>query len=107
MRQDHKAGEKVFVDWAGKRPEIVDPLTGEVRPVELFVACLGASSYTYAEATLTQQLPDWIGAHTRMLEFFSAVPAIVVLVTTLSGGVGKGDWRIVWTGDITAGETGR
>ena len=50
LRQDHKAGEKVFVDWAGKKPEIVDPLTGEVRPVELFVACLGASSYTYAEA---------------------------------------------------------
>jgi transposase len=85
LRQDHKAGEKVFVDWAGKKPEIVDPLTGEVRPVELFVACLGASSYTYAEATLTQQLPDWIGAHTRMLEFFGAAPAIVVPDNTRTG----------------------
>jgi transposase len=78
LRQDHKAGEKVFVDWAGKKPEIVDPKTGEIREVELFVGVLGASSYTYAEATLTQQLPDWIGAHTRMLAYFGAVPALVV-----------------------------
>ena len=60
MRQEHKAGEKVFVDWAGKKPEIVDPKTGEIHSVELFVGCLGASSYTYAEATHTQQLRDWI-----------------------------------------------
>ena len=85
MRQAYKAGEKVFVDWAGKKPEIVDPKTGEVRPGELFVACLGASSYTYAEATLTQQLPDWIGAQMRMLEFFGAVPALVVPDNTKTG----------------------
>lgn len=85
MRQEHKAGEKVFVDWAGKKPEIVDPKTGEVREVELFVGCMGASSYTYAEATLTQQLPDWIGAQTRMLEYFGAVPALVVPDNTKTG----------------------
>jgi len=85
MRQEHKAGEKVFVDWAGKKPEIVDPKTGEVREVELFVACLGASSYAYAEAALSQTLPDWIGAHIRMLEFFGAAPAIVVPDNTKTG----------------------
>ena len=55
MRQDHKAGEKVFVDYAGKRPEIVDPKTGEIHEVELFIGCLGAGGYIYAEATRTQQ----------------------------------------------------
>ena len=78
MRQEHKAGEKVFVDWAGKKPEIVDPQTGEVREVELFVAVLGASSFTYAGATLSQKLTDWIDAHTHMLEFFGSAPHIVV-----------------------------
>lgn len=85
MRQEHKAGEKAFVDYAGKKPELVDPQTGEVKEVELFVACLGASSYTYAEATFTQTLPDWIGAHIRMLEFFGAVPAVVVPDNLKSG----------------------
>jgi transposase len=78
MRQEHKAGEKVFVDYAGKKPEIVDPQTGEILEVELFIGCLGASGYIYAEATLTQQLPDWIASHIRMLEFYGAVPALVV-----------------------------
>ena len=55
MRQEHKAGEKVFVDYAGKKPKIVNPKTGEQHEVELFIGCLGASSYTYAEATYTQQ----------------------------------------------------
>ena len=57
MRQVHRAGEKTFIDFSGKRPTLVDPRTGEVRRVELFVAALGASSFTYAEATATQQLP--------------------------------------------------
>jgi transposase len=70
MRQVHRAGEKTFVDFSGKRPQLVDPKTGEVIPVELFVGALGASGYTYAEATLTQQLPDWTAAHVRMLEYF-------------------------------------
>ena len=60
MRQVHRAGEKTFVDFSGKRPTLVDRRTGELRPVELFVAALGASSLTYAEATATQQLADWV-----------------------------------------------
>jgi len=70
MRQHHRAGEKTFIDFSGKQPHLVDRRTGEQIPVELFVAALGASSYTYAEATLTQKLHDWVGAHTRMLEYF-------------------------------------
>jgi transposase len=85
MRLEHKAGEKVFVDWAGKKPEIVNPETGEILEVDLFVGCLGASSYTYAEATLTQSLPEWIGAHIRMLEFFGARPKIIVSDNLRSG----------------------
>ena len=59
MRQVHRAGEKAFLDFSGKRPTLIDGRTGEARRVELFVAVLGASSFTYAEATATQQLPDW------------------------------------------------
>jgi transposase len=70
MRQHHRAGEKTFIDFSGKQPHLVDRRTGEEIPVELFVAALGASSYTYAEAAATQQLHDWVGAHTRMLEYF-------------------------------------
>ena len=78
MRQVHRAGEKTFIDFSGKRPTVVDRRTGEVRSVELFVAVLGASSYTYAEATATQQLPDWVGAHTRMVEYFGGTTALWV-----------------------------
>lgn len=78
MRQVHKAGDKLFVDYSGKRPEIVDPLTGAVRPVELFVAALGASNYTYAEATETQRSADFMASHGRALEFLAGVPAAVV-----------------------------
>ncbi len=60
MRQTHRAGEKLFVDYAGQTVEIIDHATGEVRAAQIFVAVLGASSYTYAEATYTQSLPDWI-----------------------------------------------
>ena len=70
MRQIHRAGEKTFIDFSGKRPSLVDRRTGELRPVELFVSVLGASSLTYAEATETQQLPDWVNAHIRMAEYF-------------------------------------
>ena len=69
MRQVHRAGEKTFVDFSGKRPTLVDRRTGELRPVELFVAALGASSLTYAEATATQQLADWVTAHIHMVEY--------------------------------------
>ena len=60
MRQVHTAGEKLFVDYSGKKPAVVDPATGVVRPVELFVAVLGASNYTYVEATDTQRSADFI-----------------------------------------------
>ena len=78
MRQEHKAGEKLFVDYSGKKAHFVDPKTGERVEVELFVAVLGASNYTYAEATLTQQGPDWIGSHVRALAFLGGTPAALV-----------------------------
>ena len=78
MRQVHRAGEKTFIDFSGKRPTLIDPRTGELRRVELFVAVLGASSLTYAEATTTQQLPDWVDAHVRMVEFFGGTTALWV-----------------------------
>jgi hypothetical protein len=65
MRQTHIAGEKLFVDFAGRVGEVVDGLTGEIIPVQIFVAVLGASSFTYAEAVWNQKLPDWIAAHVR------------------------------------------
>src|SRR6201995_2694742 len=74
MRQVHPAGERLFVDYAGQTVELVDGGPGEVRTAQLFVAVLGASSYTWAEATWTQTLPDWIGAHVRALGFFGGVP---------------------------------
>jgi transposase len=78
MRQIHLAGEKTFVDYSGKRPHVVDPKTGEAIPVELFVAALGASGYTYAEATPTQQLHDWIAAHVNAVEYFGGVTELWV-----------------------------
>lgn len=85
MRQVHRAGEKIFVDFSGLRPEIVDPKTGEVIQVELFVGALGASGYTYAEATLSQDLDCWIGAHQRMLTFYGGSSAIYVPDNLKSG----------------------
>jgi len=78
MRQVHRAGEKLFVDFAGQKPQLVDPDTGEVRDAELFVAVLGASNYTYAEATATQQIADWIQAHVRAFESLGGIPGAVV-----------------------------
>ena len=75
MRQHHVAGDKVFVDFSGKRLEVIDPTSGMVRPAEIFVGVLGASSYTYAEAVWTQTLPDWIGAHSRMFVFWRGAAA--------------------------------
>ena len=75
MRQSHAGGDKLFVDYAGDTvPVIIDRLTGEIRPAQIFVAVLGASSFTYAEATWTQALADWIGAHTRAFEAIGGVP---------------------------------
>ncbi len=78
MRQEHKAGERMFVDFSGRRPRIVDERSGEARAVELFVAVLGASSYTYAEATSSQQLAAWTAAHTHAVEYFGGVAEIWV-----------------------------
>lgn len=77
MRQDHRGGEKLFVDY-GEGLNLLDSQTGAALSTELFVAVWGASNYTYAEATLTQQLPDWIGSHTRAFSYFDCVPKIVV-----------------------------
>jgi transposase len=78
MRQVHRAGEKLFVDYAGQHPHYLDPATGEVVPAELFVAVLGASNYTYAEATRSQQSADWIASHVRTFEYLGGVPGAVV-----------------------------
>ena len=85
MRQHHVAGEKAFVDYSGKRIGIVDPTTGEIREAEIFVGVLGASNLTYAEATWTQQLPDWTGAHVRMFRFFGGAPKLLVPDNLKSG----------------------
>ena len=85
MRQDHKAGEKLFVDYAGLTMEVVDPRTGEVQKASIFVATLGASNYTYAEATLSQTLPDWLGSHVRALTFLGGSPEVVVPDNLKSG----------------------
>lgn len=78
MRQTHAGGEKVFVDYAGDTIDIVDPETGEVHAAKLFVATMGASSYTYVEAVASEGLEDWIGAHTRMFAYLGGVPKAVV-----------------------------
>jgi transposase len=85
MRQHHAAGDKVFVDYSGKKLGIVDPETGVVREAEIFVAVLGASNYTYAEATWTQTLPDWIEAHVRLFRFLGGLPRLVVPDNLKSG----------------------
>lgn len=88
MRQEHRAGEKLFVDYAGQTVEVVDRLSGEIRTAQLFVAVLGASNYTYAEATWTQGLEDWIGSHQRCFRYLGGVPEIIV-PDNLRSGVSK------------------
>lgn len=78
MRQVHKGGEKLFVDWAGQTVPIIDQLTGETQPAYIFVAVLGASNYTYAEASLSLALPSWISAHCRTFEYLGGVPLLIV-----------------------------
>jgi transposase len=78
LRQEYRAGEKLFVDYAGQTIPIQDPLTGETREAYLFVATLGASNYTFAEATLDQTLFSWIQSHVHAFEFFSGIPEILV-----------------------------
>jgi transposase len=78
LRQEHRAGDKIYVDHAGPTVAVVDAESGEVRQASIFVAVLGASSYTYAEATWTRNLYDWIGSHVRALEFFGGVSRAMV-----------------------------
>jgi transposase len=78
MRQSHRAGETLFVDYAGQTMPVITALTGEVRQAAIFIAVLGASNYTYAEATWTQSLPDWIGSHVRTFAALGGVPQVVV-----------------------------
>jgi len=78
MRQHHRAGEKVFIDHCGPTVSVINQDTGEVREAQIFVAVFGASNYTFAEATWTQGLEDWIGSNRRMLEFFGGVPELLV-----------------------------
>lgn len=85
MRQIHRAGEKIFVDFSGKKPEITDPRTGEITELELFVGALGASGFTYAEAVLGQDLSCWIRAHQNMLAYFHGSSAIYVPDNLKSG----------------------
>ena len=85
MRQRHAAGERMFVDYSGTRMAVIDPATGAPRPAEIFIAVMGASNQTYAEASWSQTLPDWIGAHTRAFGCFGAVPALVVSDNLKSG----------------------
>ncbi|MCY4428698.1 MAG: IS21 family transposase [Halieaceae bacterium] len=88
MRQDHRAGEKLFVDYAGQTVPIIDRNTGEIREAQIFVAVLGASNYTFAEATWSQTLPDWIGSHVRAFQFLGGVPELIV-PDNLKSGVSK------------------
>jgi transposase len=88
LRQNHLAGEKMFVDFAGQTVDIIEATTGEVGNAQLFIAVLGASNYTYAEATLAQDLPSWITAHVHALEYFGGVPQIIV-PDNLKAGVTK------------------
>lgn len=78
MRQEHRAGEKLFVDYAGHTIPVTDRLTGAVTQAQIFVAVLGASNYTYAEATASQSLKDWIGSHVRAFRFFGGAAEILV-----------------------------
>ncbi len=88
MRQDHRAGEKLFVDYAGQTVPVIDRNTGEIHEAQIFVAVMGASNYTYAEATWSQALPDWIGSHVRAFRFLGGVPELVV-PDNLKSGVSK------------------
>ena len=91
MRFEHKAGEKLFVDYSGDTVPITNPETGVVSQAEIFVATQGASNYTYAEAQLSQALPHWIGGHVRAHTFFGGVTQLVV-PDNLKQGVKSACW---------------
>jgi len=91
LRQHHRAGEKLFVDYAGQTIPVTDPATGKTQAAYLFLATLGASSYTFAWASLSRELPSWIEANVRALTFFGGVPEIIV-PDNLKTGVTKPDY---------------
>lgn len=78
MRMKHRAGEKLFIDYAGQTMPVIDPRTGQVHEAQIFVAALGASNYLYVEAQWSQELPNWIGGHVRAFEFLGGVPEVLV-----------------------------
>ncbi|MBF0564710.1 MAG: transposase [Nitrospirae bacterium] len=88
LRQEHRAGEKMFVDFAGQTIPVTNPTTGEVTQSEVFVAVLGASNYTYSEALESQALPCWIRGHVNGYEYFGGVASVTVPDNLKSGGVG-------------------
>ena len=85
MRQVHRAGEKCFIDYCGQTLPVIDRTKGSVCETQIFVAVLGASNYTYCEATWTQRLPDWIGAHVRAFEYFQCAPELLIPDNLKSG----------------------
>ena len=85
LRHEHKAGEKLFVDYAGDTIPIHDPKGGPVHEASIFVAVLGASNYTYVEATESQGLENWIGAHIHTFEFLGGCPRLVIPDNTRTG----------------------
>ena len=91
MRQVHRAGEKLFVDYSGLTMEVIDPGTGEVGRAEILVACLGASGYTYAEASMSQKKENFLASHVRAFEFFGGVPEVIV-PDNLKSAVTNADW---------------
>jgi len=88
MRQVHRAGEKMFVDFAGQTIEVVDRLSGEAKNAQIFVAVLGASNYTYSQAVWSQDLPNWIDCHIRAFKFFGGVTRLII-PDNLKAGVSK------------------
>lgn len=90
LRQEHRAGEKLFIDYAGPTLPVVDPETGEIRDAQLFVSTFGASNYTYVEAAWSQDLQSFIQAHVRAFQFFGGVPELLV-PDNLKAGVHKAD----------------
>jgi len=88
LRQQYRAGEKLFVDFAGKTVEVIDPHTGEITDCQIFVGVLGASNYTYAEAVADQRLASWCRCHVNMFEYFGGV-ADILIPDNLKSGVDK------------------
>ena len=85
LRQSHAPGERLFVDYSGQTVPVIDPATGEERQAQVFVAVLGASNYTFVEATWTQGLSDWLASHVRCFEFLGGVPQLLVPDNLKSG----------------------